>query len=465
MHQRWSASALLAFAVAVLTQSSCGGASSGGVGGGDGGYGGQAHCSAVAAHCAGDSDCCSGQCDPSTSACLGGAPVNCLATGASCTTSVDCCTLSCVNGACSPGACTSDGQACTTNGQCCGGTCSGGLCKALSTTCKTSGNACTQNGECCSQLCAAGRCSITSSFCTQNGDVCSQGPDCCGGVCTIAAGQTLGTCGAPPAGATFCNGGTDGTVCSGCGDCCSRLCAPYGPYGVKVCQPAEGCHIDGDLCTKTADCCGAAGTGLPGAGNVVCEIPAGLQCGHLPQPHGLQPRGGRLPLHELRVLHLVGAQRLLRGAGQLRRVPARQAGRSPVPRDRRVRGGGCELRVRRGLLRRWPLRPRSRRAARVPDRVQRVVGRVHGRRRLLQRPALLRGGRVDERNVRRGAAPSCRVRGRAAAELRLLRSSVHPEQRLLQRGHLRRTERHLVRRRAGLHLCQSDPVTSRCGNC
>jgi hypothetical protein len=110
-------------------------------------------------------------------------------------------------------------------------------------------------------------------------------------VCTIAAGATLGTCGAPPAGASFCNGGVDGTVCNGCGDCCSRLCAPYGTSGVKVCQPAEGCHIDGDLCTKDADCCGAAGSGLPGDGNVVCEIQAGFSVGICRNPTGCNPEG------------------------------------------------------------------------------------------------------------------------------------------------------------------------------
>jgi hypothetical protein len=63
----------------------------------------------------------------------------------------------------------------------------------------------------------------------------------------------------------------DGTVCSSCGTCCSRLCAPYGPTGIDICQPAEGCRIDGDLCRQDSDCCGAAGTGLPGDGNVTCQ--------------------------------------------------------------------------------------------------------------------------------------------------------------------------------------------------
>jgi hypothetical protein len=110
-------------------------------------------------------------------------------------------------------------------------------------------------------------------------------------VCTIAQGQALGTCGSPPAGATNCNGGKDGTICTGCDGCCSRLCAPYGPYNVKVCQPAEGCHVDGDLCTKDSDCCGAAGSGLPGDGNVHCEIQPGLAVGICRNPTGCEPEG------------------------------------------------------------------------------------------------------------------------------------------------------------------------------
>ena len=60
---------------------------------------------------------------------------------------------------------------------------------------------------------------------------------------------------------------------------------------MKVCQPAEGCHIDGDLCTKDADCCGAAGSGLPGDGNVVCEIQAGFSVGICRNPTGCNPEG------------------------------------------------------------------------------------------------------------------------------------------------------------------------------
>jgi hypothetical protein len=43
----------------------------------------------------------------------------------------------------------------------------------------------------------------------------------------------------------------------------------------SVCQLAEGCRIQGDTCYKDSDCCGATGSGLPGAGDVTCQIVAG----------------------------------------------------------------------------------------------------------------------------------------------------------------------------------------------
>src|SRR5581483_5238742 len=58
-----------------------------------------------------------------------------------------------------------------------------------------------------------------------------------------------------------------------------------------VCQVASGCHVVGDLCTKTSDCCGAPGTGLPGAGNVFCNIPAGAKIGTCHKPSGCNPEG------------------------------------------------------------------------------------------------------------------------------------------------------------------------------
>jgi hypothetical protein len=56
---------------------------------------------------------------------------------------------------------------------------------------------------------------------------------------------------------------------------------PFGPTGVLICQPAQGCRVEGDLCQKNSDCCGgeSADAGLPGASLVVCTIAAGAKIG------------------------------------------------------------------------------------------------------------------------------------------------------------------------------------------
>jgi hypothetical protein len=69
------------------------------------------------------------------------------------------------------------------------------------------------------------------------------------------------------------------------------LCAPYGASGVKVCQPASGCHVTGDFCRQDVDCCGAAGTGLPGDGNATCEKQAGADLGVCRNPMSCNPQG------------------------------------------------------------------------------------------------------------------------------------------------------------------------------
>ncbi len=272
-------------------------------GGGDGSnVDGSGICAAQSSACTNNSDCCSNVCDSATHTC-GGAVVggSCTAANGACSVATDCCSLSCVSGKCSATECTSDNQKCTSNDQCCSGTCgSGGTCTPLNTTCLTAGNACTAGGEgCCSTLCSGGVCQLTASFCTQAGDVCAKSSDCCTGTCTIAAGSTLGTCAALPSlGRNNCSGGTDGTVCgggtndggAGCLDCCSRLCAPFAPTGVFICQPANGCHVEGDLCTKDNDCCGGeapypdGGVPLPGATTVQCLKAAGASIGYCASP-------------------------------------------------------------------------------------------------------------------------------------------------------------------------------------
>jgi hypothetical protein len=118
---------------------------------------------------------------------------------------------------------------------------------------------------------------LGSSYCIQNSDICYHPDDCCGGICKAPNGQPVsgtnaGVCSQPSSGGINCTG-LDGSLCSGgsCGDCCSRLCAPYGPTGVSICQPAQGCRVEGDICRTDGDCCGGAGSGVLGDGSVVCS--------------------------------------------------------------------------------------------------------------------------------------------------------------------------------------------------
>jgi hypothetical protein len=218
-------------------------------------------------------------------------PVGSSTSGSACQTSTECSSLSCQAGSCSASVCVSDGLPCSAAGECCSGSCESGSCSALNTQCKTSGNGCSSASECCSGLCTDGACAIKSSFCTQSGDVCGRDTECCTGTCQIAQGASVGTCAPPPSGATNCGGGVDGSLCNGCGQCCSRLCAPFGDTGVYVCQPASGCHVNGDLCREDRDCCGAEGTGLPGDGNVVCDKEPGRDVGICRNPMGCSPQG------------------------------------------------------------------------------------------------------------------------------------------------------------------------------
>jgi hypothetical protein len=238
----------------------------------------------------------------------GGAALgSCLGLGGACTTGGDCCSGDCTNGACRYPACTSDTGACTSNGNCCSQSCVNGTCKPLNTICRTLGNQCTTGAECCSKLCSNGTCQA-SSFCGQGGDSCATAADCCTQVCTKAAGAALGTCGAtPPSGPANC-GVVDGQLCGGsapdggtatnssglpaCGGaCCSRSCAPWGPTGVNICQPASGCHVVGDLCSADGDCCGSAG--LPGGSGmaVTCVKSGSSPLGVCRNPNGCKPDG------------------------------------------------------------------------------------------------------------------------------------------------------------------------------
>jgi hypothetical protein len=223
-------------------------------------------CTASGASCGTSADCCSGLCD-ANHLCVAGM---CAPDGADCKVATDCCKLNCTSGKCSAAQCVTDNAACTAGGApCCSTQCVNGSCKPLSTTCKTAGNACPNgNGDCCSNLCTGGFCASPSqiSYCTQPGDICFRDNDCCTGVCAGATATNAGVC------ATISSGcAVDGTTCNGCGGCCSSFCAPFGTSTSKICQPASGCHVLGDLCKSDTDCCGGdVSTGLPGAGLVKC---------------------------------------------------------------------------------------------------------------------------------------------------------------------------------------------------
>lgn len=254
-------------------------------------------CTPVGVACVQSPECCSGVCDPKTNKCASVVGV-CTGPGQACTAGTDCCSFQCgADSKCAAQACVSDAGVCQLDSQCCGGSCTNGKCAALNPSCSTAGNSCAVGTDCCSGQCGTNKlCTLGGSYCIQPGDVCARANDCCTGSCNIAGGATLGTCGEQPSGSAFCKG-VDGVTCGGCGDCCSRLCAPFGPTGVKICQPANGCHVTGDLCRRNQDCCGGTDDDtLPGYGNVVCTIEPGADVGLCRNPsNGTSPGGACNP--------------------------------------------------------------------------------------------------------------------------------------------------------------------------
>lgn len=264
-----------------------------------GGYGGEPPdttpvCGAFADMCDENSDCCSQACDMTSLTCI--VSTACKEASEACTSGPDCCSFHCVDGTCSNQLCVSDTEACTDNADCCSGKCVNDVCEPLTLECTTGGNNCETNGQCCSKLCGEdGRCTVGASFCIQFNDACTKDEACCSGVCNIAEGALLGTCELPSDTQTFCQG-VEGSVCANaagepeCGDCCSRLCAPYAPTGVLVCQPISGCHSTGELCRSDTDCCGGTilpendPDRLPGAGNGHCDIEPGKLIGRCTNP-------------------------------------------------------------------------------------------------------------------------------------------------------------------------------------
>jgi hypothetical protein len=202
-----------------------------------------------------------------------------------------------VNGRCATNVatCVADNAPCTTSTPCCSGLCGGGgTCQPLNVECKTAGNPCDDEAQCCSRLCNNGLCALSGSYCIQTGDVCYRSSDCCSGLCRKGDAGAAGTCEElSTTGAGGC--AKDGTVCEDCTTCCSALCLPFGRTGVKICQPASGCRVTNNLCTKDKDCCGGdPNSGLPGAGNVTCQLADDVSppLGVCRNPQGCNPQGG-----------------------------------------------------------------------------------------------------------------------------------------------------------------------------
>jgi hypothetical protein len=244
-------------------------------------------CGALNSGCAASADCCSANCDKTTMKCAVASSF-CRQPGASCLTGLDCCTGSCIGGKCSMNQCVANTGACMQNGDCCSGSCApnpagGGICAAIigpggGGVGGTTNQPCTSNGMCVSGFCNNGTCE-NPSYCVQDGDACGTSADCCGGICTKTGTGTLGICGSPPKPSGTNNCLIDGTVCGGLftgGDvtcnnsCCSRSCAPYVPTGYLICQPASGCHPEGEICASDSECCGGPGSTYADQTMVTC---------------------------------------------------------------------------------------------------------------------------------------------------------------------------------------------------
>jgi hypothetical protein len=270
----------------------------------------KAGCGLVGEVCLIHSDCCTANCDPQTNICAN-AIGTCKPAGAGCLSPAECCTTVCSAGVCGATVCTSDNQSCLLPEQCCSGRCEGAtesglICQPLNPNCFTVGNVCNAHADCCSKFCNNGRCSAQPSFCIQTGDACTDDFECCGGLCTKGDGSVMGLCALPAAsGAGNCRiagevcgaGAVDGGVsysdagipaCGG--DCCSRACAPYGPTGVMICQPASGCRPVGEICRDDSDCCGSPG--LPGGnGTIHCSKEEGSPVGRCDNGNACNPAG------------------------------------------------------------------------------------------------------------------------------------------------------------------------------
>lgn len=194
--------------------------------------------------------------------------------------------------------CRSDQEPCSDSAECCSQICSSGICRPLNLTCRTSGNDCETDDDCCSHFCHTGQCSTAGSFCIQPGDACETHEACCTGVCVASEDSPLGTCGEASPGPASCTG-VAGLPCDDCGDCCSRLCAPFGPFVVNVCQLPAGCRMTGEVCHVDEDCCGGdESSDIAGAGRGSCERAEGAVAGICRNVQGCSPQGNACHLQD-----------------------------------------------------------------------------------------------------------------------------------------------------------------------
>ena len=114
------------------------------------------------------------------------------------------------------------------------------------------------------------------------------------GLAAPAAPRTAASSTASSAGARAADGGAvfiDSGLPACGGPCCSRACAPWGPTGVLVCQPASGCHPVGRPLPHGHRL--LRRRGHPGGSNkpVTCDMSGGGPVGICRCPMGCKPNG------------------------------------------------------------------------------------------------------------------------------------------------------------------------------
>ena len=230
------------------------------------GLGGAGGCGTGGATCAVDGDCCSNSCDATSHVCALG---QCLPTGSTCATAADCCNLNCSGGTCGADACVSDGQACGAGGDaCCSTAMRGRLVQAAERLVQDRGQRLRRQRRLLQR-------ELRRRLLRRAVD----------GLVLHAARRHLLSRRRVLHRHLHHRQRRQRRYLLDDPDLVPRrrahlrrlhrlllsYCGPFGTGTTKVCQPASGCHVLGDLCTKDTDCCGGdAPSGLPGAGLVKC---------------------------------------------------------------------------------------------------------------------------------------------------------------------------------------------------